>query len=215
MFAGSCRGTLSVSFRNPRVLWKKNRRLGQPSRPSNYLYCMGPEAGTLESEVAVSNVGAGENAILADLFRQNYPSLVRIALAMTADRDLAQELAQEAFVRAMKGLPRLRDSAAAPAYLRRTLINLTRHSFRRRLLELRPLPRAEVGSEPDHIRRLTVVEALRDLPPRQRACIALRYYEDLSEAETARILGISVGTVKSQTHKALRRLRPVLEVGDE
>lgn len=173
-------------------------------------------AGTLESEITGTETGAQGAQPLADLFRQNYPSLVRIALAMTADRELAQDLAQEAFVRAWRKLDRLRDPAGAPAYLRKTLVNLTRRNLQRRFLEIRHrLRKTEVRDEPDHARRLEVVEALRILPPRQRACIALRYYEDLSEQETAKIMGISVGTVKSQTHKALKNLEPVLGGSDE
>lgn len=177
---------------------------------------MNAGAGTLESEIVRTGAGAQDAQPLAELFRQHYPSLVRIALAMTADRELAQELAQEAFVRGWRRLDRLRDPAGAPAYLRKTLVNLARRSLQRRLLELRHrLIKTEGRDEPDHARRLVVVEALRKLPPRQRACIALRYYEDLSEQQTARILGVSVGTVKSQTHKALKNLEPVLGVSDE
>ena len=151
---------------------------------------------------------------LDDLFRDQYPALVRLAVAMTGDRDTAEDLAQEAFARAWPRIPRLRDPSAAPLYLRRTLINLARRGYQRRALDVRArLHRADPTSDRDVVETMTVVAALQLLPARQRACVVLRFYEDLTEQATAQVLGVSVGTVKSQVHKALKRLEPILGEG--
>ena len=147
---------------------------------------------------------------LAQLHQRYYPELVRLAFALTGDWGLAEELGQEAFVRAWRSWGAIRRKQSAPAYLRATVINLARTSLRQRLREIRAwrdvaIPRqAEPGISPD------VLCALARLPPRKRACVVLRYYLDLSEADTAAALGISAGTVKSQTARALQRLRPLL-----
>jgi RNA polymerase sigma-70 factor (sigma-E family) len=147
---------------------------------------------------------------LAQLHQRYYPELVRLAFALTGDWSLAEELGQEAFVRAWRSWGSIRRKQSAPAYLRATVINLARTSFRQRLREIRAwrdvaIPRqAEAAVSPD------VLHALARLPQRKRACVVLRYYLDLSEADTAAALGISVGTVKSQTARALQRLRPLL-----
>jgi RNA polymerase sigma-70 factor (sigma-E family) len=161
---------------------------------------------------AVQETDTGTGQTLADLYQTNYRPLVRVAYAMCGDLDLAEDMAQEAFVRASRRLPKLRDPGAAGAYLRTTVINLVRRSFRRRLLDLRTRFRSiEVPSESGHEDRLAVRQAMAILPPGQRACVVLRYFEGLTEQETAEMLGVTVGTVKSQTHKALRRLERALE----
>ena len=108
--------------------------------------------------------------------------------------------------------PSLHDQAASLGYLRVTLVNLARSSFRRRALELRHrvVPAATV-EQPDMAVRVDVLRALARLPMRKRACLVLRFYADLSEMETARLLGVSVGTVKSQTHRGLARLGQLLK----
>ncbi len=147
---------------------------------------------------------------LALLHECHYADLVRLAFALTGDWGLAEDLVQEAFVRVWRGWGNIRDQQSAPAYLRTTVVNLARRSLRHRLQERRAWsgigdPRsADPGSDIDLLR------ALARLPARKRACVVLRYYQDLSEADTAAVLGVSVGTVKSQTAKALVRLQALL-----
>lgn len=149
---------------------------------------------------------------LALLYEHHYAELVRLAFALTSDWGLAEELAQEAFVRVWCSWGNIRDPQSAPAYLRTSVVNLARRSLRRRLLERRAwrrrgggdLPSADSGDSVDLLR------ALARLPARKRACVTLRFYLDLSEADTAAALGVSVGTVKSQTARALRRLERLL-----
>jgi len=151
------------------------------------------------------------NTALAAVFSSEYPKLVRLAFLLTSDNALAEELAQESFVRAWSRRSFIQKEEALPAYLRRTVVNLANSSLRRRRLERRALvARGEEASQPDPARHLDCIQALRGLPSRQRACVVLRYYEDLTEVQVAELLGISVGTVKSQTHKALQKIKESL-----
>jgi RNA polymerase sigma-70 factor (sigma-E family) len=121
----------------------------------------------------------------------------------------AEDLLQEALTRTAARWPRVRAQGDPTAYVRMVMLNQVRTSWRRqRVLRLVPVaapPEPRPG--PAHETGTDLIRALRALPPRQRAALYLRYLEDHSEAETARLLGCSVGTVKSQTHAALRRLR--------
>ncbi len=142
-----------------------------------------------------------------ELYRQVHLRTVRLAMMLTGDVGVAEELVQEAFVRVWRSWDKIRDVDAARAYLRTTAVNLSRSHLRRRTLELRHRFRRvddAVLIDPDE--RIDLLRAVAKLPPRQRACVALRFYEDLSESQTADVLGISVGAVKSQTFKALQRL---------
>jgi RNA polymerase sigma-70 factor (sigma-E family) len=157
---------------------------------------------------------------LALLHQRHYSELVRLAFALTGDWNLAEELVQEAFVRAWRSWTNLRREQSAPAYLRTTVVNLARTSLRRRLKEARELQEAGAVRDAEQAEfagpgaRVDVPRALASLPQRKRECVVLRYYLDLSEAQTAHALGISIGTVKSQTARALQQLRPLL-VPDE
>jgi RNA polymerase sigma-70 factor (sigma-E family) len=156
---------------------------------------------------------------LATLYRSHHREAVRLAWALCRDAGLAQELAQEAFVRVYLRRGALRDAAAAPAYLRRTVVNLAHDAGRRAgrqratVDRLSASPEIEWVDDPtaalDPVRSSALLDAVAALPRRRQACVVLRYYLDLTEAETAVALGVSVGTVKSQTHKALAALRAV------
>jgi RNA polymerase sigma-70 factor (sigma-E family) len=153
---------------------------------------------------------------LEELYVRHAPEALRVAYLMTGDRDSAQDLVQEAFVRVVGRWRHLRDPGAFPAYLRRTVVNLARNQFRRGGIERRHLARAagrshasqapsDAGTR-DELRR-----ALLGLPLRQRAAIVLRFYEDLSEAETAHVLGCAPGTVKSLVSRGMHTLRTTLQ----
>lgn len=148
-------------------------------------------------------------------FEQHYARLFRLCLLLSGHRERAEDVAQEAFVRAASRLETLPPDEAGP-YLRTTALNVWRNRMRRRALERRTpwrsVSRTTDSPEADVDKREQLWPAVLRLPVRQRACVVLRYYEDLSERETARILGCSVGTVKSQTSRALTRLRR--ELGD-
>jgi len=150
------------------------------------------------------------------LFDRYGQDLLRIAYLLTSDRALAEDLVQETFVRAWRAWGQLRHEDAARAWLRTTLLNLTRRSLRRRMRE-RHLPGvaaatgAVAAPTPDVAARIDLERAVAGLPLRRRACVVLRYYADLSEQETAAALGIPVGTVKSTTHRALRQLEQILD----
>jgi RNA polymerase sigma-70 factor (sigma-E family) len=161
------------------------------------------------------------NDAMAELFERMYPSLLGTARLLLDDAGHAEEVVQEAFVRVRLAWWRIRDPQRAGAYLRTTVANLARSGVRRRALArvrepeharrgLFSVPAAEdIAVLRDEHRR--VAEALRNLPRRQRECIVLRYYLDLSEAETADSLGISAGSVKTHMHRGLATLGVRLE----
>lgn len=137
--------------------------------------------------------------------------LLRTAHLLTGDRGHAEDLLQQALERLARQWRRI--DGEPDAYVRRTLVNLATDRWRRRSRrppETGPDRLAALSAADAHGRtedRLDLVAALRTLPARQRAVLVLRYFDDLSEAETAHLLGCSVGTVKSTTSRALARLR--------
>jgi RNA polymerase sigma-70 factor (sigma-E family) len=154
--------------------------------------------------------------VLAELYGCHYAELVRLGFAISGDWSLAEDIAQEAFVRAWRSWGRIQREQSAPAYLRAIVVNLARTSLRGRRREIRASWIAEDAhdAEVSASASADVLKALADLPPGKRSCVVLRHYLDMSEAETAALLGISVGTVKSQTAKALQRLRASLADSD-
>ena len=143
--------------------------------------------------------------------RGRWPAMVRLAYALTGDIGYAEDLAQAAFARAYASWGRVRRAGDPDAYVRRIVINTHRSRFRKHRVteELRSDLTDTVGaaSQPGPEGRSELLDALTRLGPRQRAVVVLRYWLDLSEAETAAALGCSVGTVKSQASRALATLR--------
>jgi RNA polymerase sigma-70 factor (sigma-E family) len=151
---------------------------------------------------------------IGELYQRNVDAAVRLAFLLTGDRGIAEDLVQDAFVRLAGRLVHLRDPGAFDAYLRRTVVNLSRSYFRRKRVERNYLARARSTVEPvpgwpprSVEDREDLWEAMRHLSERQRAAIVLRFYEDLSEAQTAEILKCRPGTVKSLVSRGLEALR--------
>jgi RNA polymerase sigma-70 factor (sigma-E family) len=142
----------------------------------------------------------------------SWASLYRTAYLMLGDRSEAEDLVQTTLAKTYASWPKVRDIDAAPAYARTVLVNTAASWFRKKSWR-NERPTATVpdrAHETDPSDRPALVGALAQLPPRQRAVIVLRYYQDLSVAQTASALGCSDGTVKSQTSDALNRLRDLL-----
>jgi RNA polymerase sigma-70 factor (sigma-E family) len=142
--------------------------------------------------------------------------LINLALMVSGDRGRAEDAAQEALVRVYQRWSRLDDPLA---YARRTVVNATRDDWRRAERATRAyddagrlanLDKAD-DAEASVLERDALMAALNALPHRQRAVVVLRYLSELTEAETAAVLEISVGTVKRQTFDALARLREILD----
>jgi RNA polymerase sigma-70 factor (sigma-E family) len=162
------------------------------------------------------DVRPGRDEELGRLFEVHYADMVRLGFYLTGSWAVGEDLAQEAFVRLWRRWGRLRDHHAALGYLRTTVVNLSRSALRRRLLELRHQRTInEEGHDADPVARLDVARALAALPARKRACVVLRHLVELSVEETAAVLGISTGSVKSQTHKGLRLLEAALSDRDD
>jgi RNA polymerase sigma-70 factor (sigma-E family) len=138
-----------------------------------------------------------------------YAALVRTAFGISGDRGHAEDLAQAALIRTYLAWGRLRMPERAEAYARRTLVRLAVRSRQRRWRAEIPASHvAEPASHwPDDGLAVDVRRALAALPAGQRAVLVLRYLDDKSEAETAAVLGISVGTVKSRASRGLGQLR--------
>jgi len=147
-----------------------------------------------------------------DFVRARTPALLRSACLLTGDQHLAEDLVQMALARCHRSWRRLHDSGNAEAYTRRIMYNLQVAWWRRRrVAESLPGDMPERPTGTDHASAavvwLTLRPALLRLTPKQRAVLVLRFFEDRTESETADVLGVSLGTVKSQTAKALARLR--------
>jgi RNA polymerase sigma-70 factor (sigma-E family) len=159
-----------------------------------------------------------KDAEFAEFVRGRTHALLRSAYLLTSDQHLAEDLVQEAFARTHRAWSRLRDSGNAEAYARKVMYHTQVSIWRRRRYAAEvlsgDLPEPTATASRDHadqaVGRITLERALRALSPRQRAVIVLRYFEDHTEAEAAELLGTSVGTVKTQTARALARLRTLV-----
>lgn len=159
----------------------------------------------------------GDGDRLEELYVRFAPGGIRLAYLMTGDRAVAEDLVQEAFVRFVGRLHSLRDPNAFDAYLRRTVINLSKNHFRRRAVERAELERQAslpplAHEERDVSEYESMRTALLGLPTKQRAAIVLRYYEDLPEARIAEVLRCRPATVRSLVSRGLEALRQSPEV---
>jgi RNA polymerase sigma-70 factor (sigma-E family) len=140
------------------------------------------------------------------------PSLLRTAYLLTGDRHTAEDLVQTALAKLYLSWDKVQRRELVDGYVRRILVNehnsLWRRAWKKREVTTDTIPdRAAETDHHDHGQSAALWDFVQTLPRKQRAVIVLRYYEDLSEAEVANILGISVGTVKSQASRALAAMR--------
>jgi RNA polymerase sigma-70 factor (sigma-E family) len=156
---------------------------------------------------------------LEQLYAAHWRGLVRLSVLLVRDQGVAEEVTQDAFVAVHARWSRLRDPDKALAYLRQAVVNRSRSALRHRAVvqrhtDRRTTPLVEAGADQAALagdRRAAVLDAMRELPQRQREVLALRYYLDLSEAEIADTLGISRGAVKSHASRGAAALRLLLQ----
>jgi len=175
------------------------------------LFLFAIAAARLEGEA----ISVETEALVVRLFRAEGRSLVRLARLFVDDRDAAEDIVQEAFLRLSRHAARISDLERAPAYLRSIVLNLARDHNRRGLVSLRHHATqgrdVDVGTDTadqfvrseEHRR---VLEAVRKLPARQRDCITLRYFEDMSIDQIGDTLGVSVNSVKTHLQRAMAAL---------
>ncbi len=142
-------------------------------------------------------------------------ALLRTAYLLTGDWGTAEDLVQTALTKTYLARHRIRDTDSVEAYVRATMVTTSTSWWRRRWHGERPTghlpdPVSENDRTAEYADRDELWRHVLNLPARQRAVLVLRYYEDLTEAETARLLGVSVGTVKSQTARSVQALRAAL-----
>ena len=154
---------------------------------------------------------ASVDAEFADWMAARQVALVRTAYLLTGNQHAAEDLVQATLTKLYLAWDRISDRQHVDAYARRALVNEHRSTWRRASRHLEVLSEAppDTGHAPVAYdgEREAVWQFVQSLPPRQRAVVVLRYYEDLSEAQIAELLGISTGTVKSQASRALASLR--------
>jgi RNA polymerase sigma-70 factor (sigma-E family) len=155
---------------------------------------------------------ATADAEFSQFMHGRWTELVRLGYGLTGNLQTAEDLAQTAFVRAYASWPRVRRADNPDAYLRRIVVNANRSRFRKlrvseQLTGSLPEPAGAAGPAGQRDDRAVLMQALRRLSEGQRAAVVLRYWLDLSESQTAQVLGCSVGNVKSQTARGLAKLR--------
>ena len=159
---------------------------------------------------------------MTDLYRAHAVTMIRIALLMLGDRAAAEDVVQDAFLGLYNRWQRLNEPVKAEAYLRSAVLNGCRDALKLRsrrtrrdragAVTLAEIPSAEAAALTGEDRR-RVLAGLRRLPGRQREALVCRFYLELSEEETARAMGVSRGTVKSTTSRAVAALGRMLREG--
>ncbi|WSJ68059.1 SigE family RNA polymerase sigma factor [Kitasatospora sp. NBC_01250] len=172
-----------------------------------------------EAEVttAATDTAGASVDLLTTTYQEHYRALLRLAALLLDDQSSCEDVVQEAFIRVHAARRRVREPEKILAYLRQTVVNLSRSTLRRRLLGLRLLPKpmpdmasAEEGAY-DALERDQLKAALQGLQRRQREVLVLRYYADMTEAQVAELLGVSVGAVKAYGSRGLAALRVLME----
>ena len=148
------------------------------------------------------------------LYETHAPAAMRLAYLLTGERELAEDLVQDAFVKVLGRFGELRRPDDFAAYLRRTIVNLSHSTFRHRRLERdyllrerQQVTRSPMSWDPELVEQDELWQRLQLLAPRQRTALVLRYYLDLSERETAEVLGCSIRSAKSLVSRGLGTLR--------
>jgi len=159
-----------------------------------------------------------DEAAFRQFVTERWPALVRSAYLITVDRPIAEDCVQEALVRVHRRWRRIGDNPEP--YVRKAVVNAAlswrrKRQIRELPLESAPPPTVRFESESLAEADDRLIAALRSLPPLMRATVALRYLEDRSEAETAQLLGCSVGTVKSSASRGVAKLRTSLGITTE
>ena len=161
--------------------------------------------------------GPDADAVVTALFDQHYPRLLRAAVVLLGDVGAAEDVVQDAFLGLHAAWDGVRDREGAAGYLHRSVVNGARSRRRRQAVALRnrpsPPPDAASAEEAALAGLLTrpLVAALRAMPRREREAVLFRHYLDLSETQTAEVLGLRRGSVKAYASRGLARLRAVLE----
>ncbi|PRH77529.1 SigE family RNA polymerase sigma factor [Streptomyces solincola] len=173
-----------------------------------------------DTTAAAGTTAAVETAVagttvdhLTETYRAHYRSLLGLAALLLDDTASCEDVVQEAFIRVHSARSRVRDPEKTLAYLRQTVVNLSRSALRRRILGLKllskPMPdmaSAEEGAY-DQLERDALIKAMRGLQRRQREVLVLRYFADMTEAQVAETLGISLGSVKAYGSRGIAALR--------
>jgi len=160
-------------------------------------------------------VESGEEVAFSEFMAARWAVLFRAAYLITGDRHQAEELLQSALAKTYVSWHRIKSKQSADSYVRTTMFNTAASGWRKHRRERLTDSMPEIVSDGGLAQaddRLALWAHIQALPPRMRATLVLRFYEDLTEAQTAAELGCSIGSVKSQTHRALARLREA--VGD-
>jgi RNA polymerase sigma-70 factor (sigma-E family) len=178
--------------------------------------------GDVQGEILAQDIISDDAADFEEFAASRWPALVRLGYGLTGDRYLAEDLAQTALAKAYLAWRRVSRADDPDAYVYRILINAANRRFRRR--RVTELPASGRYSPPDvavpdhaplAADRAELLAALRELPPRQRAVVLLRYWADLTDSQAATALGCSPATVRSQSARALAKLRESLTGGAE
>ena len=167
------------------------------------------------------DAAAARSDLVDVMFRRHYATLLRLAVVMVGDRGAAEDAVQDAFVALHRNVSKLRDPEAAEAYVRSAVLNRCRSWVRRKAVQRAKKPLLLVQAAPSTSTEETIVArdevgslvtAMRALPRRQREALACRFVLELSVAETAELLDISEGSVKTHTHRGLQALHQGIEV---
>jgi RNA polymerase sigma-70 factor (sigma-E family) len=166
--------------------------------------------------VAVPAVGSDRQTGIRALYTERHAEMVRFATFLTGDAHAAEDLTQEAFVKVYDAWERIDDPERAVAYLRATIVNLTRGRHRRQVVADRnqqPHLSIVASAEDDAMGRVdrdTVLAAVAALPHRQRACVVMKHWLRMTEGEIATTLELSIGSVRTHTKRGVDALQRTL-----